>query len=287
MEDHQFQIADVVFGIGADVTVEAFDPGSNEWQVQDATAVQGDGVVFGRDFLGGRTWVWTMSADKKSERGALSAVGRLSNAWLGSEARHHSGHVVPLLYKLDGRVRRVYGRPRRFAAPPDNRILAGYVPITADFAVIDHRHYDNYLSTVSVNMDISSDGGFIFPVIFPTSTLPSGEREGKFTSLGDMPTWPIILINGPVTNPWVRHQDWRIDLNIAIAAGDYVEIDTRPWARTVLRNGNASVSAALGRRQRLSDIVIFPGNQQIDFGGQGYTSDGACTISWRDAFSYL
>jgi len=289
VNDYGFELSDVPFGIGQDVTVEneGFDPGAAEWIVQDTEDSRDGHTRFGRDKLGGPTWTWVLSTDKETPEEALAAAGRLAAAWRAEEIRDDPGATLRLRYRVGGRTRCVFGRPRRWAAPPSNRILTGYIPITADFKCVDHLHYDDAQDEVLISVSPTSAGGFVLPQAPPLTSLPSGDREGMINVGGDQLTAPIIRIDGPIVNPWVQGLDWRIDLDLSLTAGQWVEVDARPWRATVLRNGATNASEALGRRQWLHQVRLTPGNQEIRFGGSGSAGTSTCRVTWRNAWSYL
>lgn len=289
ISDYQFELGGVAFGIRSDITVEdgGFDTGSAEWTDQDRDYPGRPGTAFGVDTLRGPTWAWNLSVDKEDDVGALEALGTLASAWRPKGAGT-PGFVVALRYGIAGRFRRVYGRPRRWAAPPSNRILGGYIPITCEFKTADPLHYDDTEGSIIMGIASQSDGGFTFPVTFPVDTLPNSQRVGQIQSFGDADTYPIITIDGPATNPWVASDTWRLEFkDFELTAGQSVEIDTRPWAMTVLRDGNASVAHKLARRIRLSRIKIVPGVQEITFGASAASGSAQCTIRWRDAWNSL
>ena len=185
LEDHQFEIlredADtgVAFGLGRAVSIDAsgFDPGSNDWLIQDQQDPFSGATRFGRDVQSGSTWTWSMWVDQFSEEDALDSLDELADAWAPDDLS--GGQVMVMRYKVGGRTRRVYGRPRRFASTPDNRILSGMIPVTADFKRVDPLFYDDQPESVTLGVAYASAGGFIFPVTFPVMTLPGGFHPGE------------------------------------------------------------------------------------------------------------
>lgn len=298
LDEMQFEIlrsessaAGVGFGIGLDVSVNdgGFDPGEFGWLTQDSVNPTRGVTMFGKDVATGRTWSWQLHTDKDDTQEALAALGTLAAAWRARQVAGTPGRVLPLRYRIGDRVRRVYGRPRRFSAPPSNLIMSGLIPITADFSVVDDLHYADDESSTVITYSQDNDGGFVLPTTLPIVTLPGSNRQGLVTVQGDAPTYPIIRIEGPITNPYVASEDWTLNLNMTIPEGDYVEIDTRPWRLTATRNGNPrdSVAGKLGRRQWLSDVTLQPGNYELVFGGSSSTGGATCAVSWRDAWTSL
>lgn len=296
LDDMQFELLPTttaqdgqVFGIGAKVSIDdaGFDPGEDDWEVEDEMNPRRGGTAFGRDILAGPTWGFALHVNESDVATAKATLGEFKTAWRALSIRQRPGTVLPLRYQLDQEVRRVYGRPRRFAAPPDNKILSGYIPITADFQCADSFTYDDAEQVQTLQLNVGSEGGFIFPATFPFQTLPTGLNVSSMVVGGDAPTYPVIRITGPVTNPLIETDDWTLTLDMSIALGDYVEIDLRPWAMTALLNGDSSVAGQLGRRQYLADMALQPGPTVVVYRGSGGSGFSTCSIRWRNAWNSI
>jgi hypothetical protein len=297
LAEHQFEIlpdeasiAGVGFGIGLDVSVngDGFDPGETEALVQDSVNSTRGSTMFGRDELLGPTWTWAAHVDQTDVITALAAQGELKKAWRADAVRQRPGATSVIRYRIGDRVRRVYGRPRRWAAPPDNKILSGFIPVTMTFKTADDLHYADTETATDIGFVAESAGGFIFPTTFPATALPAGQRDGLITVGGDVATYPIIRFNGPVTNPRLAcDNSWSVQLDMSIADGQYVEIDTRPWKLTVLRLNAYSEAGKLGKRTRMKDMVLTPGNHDLAFTGNSAEGTASCIVRWRDAYASL
>lgn len=294
LKDHQFEIlvdadddSGVPFGIGLPVSCnsDGFDPGSADWLVQDQDDPFTGATRMGRDVRKGPTWTWSLHVNRHSEEDALESLSDLAEAWSFDD--RDGGDVAAIRYRVGGRVRRVYGRPRRFAAPPNNAILSGMIPVTADFKLVDPNHYDDSPESVTVGTTYTSEGGFIFPVTFPVLTLPGGYTAGQAQVSGRRKTWPIIRVNGPVVNPEILATNWTLKMTANIGEGHYIEIDTRPWKRTVTVDGTSFVPGALSPQTRLRDLFLEPGPQSFGMRGISGTGTASATISWYPAYSSL
>lgn len=296
LEEMQFEIltsedndTGVPFGIGHAISVDdaGFDPGEMSWLTQDSENPHTGARLFGRDTTAAAVWSWALHVNQTDTETALEALRALRRAWKGRQVASRPGEVLPLRYRIGGRTRRVYGRPRRFAAPPDNRIVSGYVPITAQFDCVDDLHYDDVEQSAALNFEFDTDGGFILPAVLPIQTIPQSEREIAVFNGGDEPTNPVIRFNGPVNNPSLTGPGWTVKVDVDLVEGEYVEVDTRPWKLTAIRNGSAGVGGRLGKRQYLPDVVLHPGVNTLRYAGSSTTSSSICTVHWRSAHSSL
>lgn len=301
-EDFHFELLPTIdatdgapFGIGLEVGLDdtGFAPGSTDWAVQDGTNSQNGVTSFGRDRLTGPSWSWQLHVNRSNTEEALATLRAFRTAWHWLHGRDTPGMVTALRFQLEGEQRRIYGRPRRFEAPPDNKILGGYVPVSVDFKCADGFVYDDVMKSVTVQLgqaledeNVDDGGGFVFPVTFPTVTLPPTRQQTQVNIGGDAPAYPIIRFDGPVVNPGFITNGWALTLDYTIPAGQFVEIDTRPWRMTALLNNHpdASVAGFLGRRQRMSQIRFQPGRFEGKF--IGFSSGVAtCTIRWASTYN--
>lgn len=283
------------FGIGQDVSLDdgGFAPGSTDWADQDSIDPMSGVTMFGRDSLTGPTWNWQLHVNRSSTAEALETLRSFQSAWRAWHIRDVPGAVIPLRYQLDGEKRRIYGRPRRFEAPPTNTILGGHIPVSVDFKCVDGFVYDDTMQEVVLqegldleNPGVDSGGGFVFPVTFPAVTLAPTRQQTQRVVGGDAPAYPIVRFNGPVANPTLRARDWTLSLDYVIPDGQYVEIDTRPWVSTVLLNGVLSIAGKLGRRQRMHKVFFSPGLFQAKYTGVG-NGTSTCSIRWAPTYHSL
>jgi hypothetical protein len=286
----------IPFGIGLDVSCDAegFKPGGPDWYTEDGENPINGATAFGRDHLTSTTWQWDLHVNRDRTSTAVESLGVLSSAWRAPEVREVVGAVTAIRYRLAGRDRRIYGRPRRFEYSPSNLILGGLIPISADFKTADCLHYDDEESNLVMSLQISSSGGTILPAVLPITTLPPGDGGDQAVVGGDADTYPVIRFEGPITNPSIECEAWALSLGgtgtvptFTLAEGEYVEIDTRPWAQTVLFNGDTSVAGALGSRQWLSRMKLPPGRTEFAFHGAASSSGGTCEVRWRSAWNSL
>lgn len=297
LANHQFEILPsedaedgVVFGIGARISVngdDGFDPGEDAYESSDGVNGLSGTRAFGRDLPTAKTWTWNAHVNETSVSTARGALSLLARSWRNREVYTNSGAVTALRYRMAGENRRVFGRPRRFAAPPSNQILSGYVPVTMTFDLVDTLHYDDIEQNASIAYSsTSSGGGFVFPTSFPLASSPStSSGTGQIEVGGDEITYPIIRFNGPWTNPSITNGTWTLAWNGGIPAGGWIEIDCRPWKQTVLNQSGGSAVEGLPRSTFLDDIYLEPGDRPgISLGGSAPSGGASVDIRWRNAY---
>ena len=275
-----------------DLLPEGFDDGESDWLTQDITNTRRGVTGFGRDVVGPKTMTWSSFVDADDVESALDVLARARNAWRPEEVIRTAGAQIPLRYRLANRDRRIYGRPRRFAAPPTNMILNGYVDVTHDFQTTDAYSYDDVASNADIPYASTSAGGGF--VITPTTTWPvstvssAGNGSGQINIGGDARCYPIIRLYGNWTNPVFNAGDWTITWKGTIPTGGWIEIDTRPWVLTVTDQNGGNASGGLDRTVWLEDCWFEPGtNPSITLDGVAPTGAAHATVIWRNTWKSL
>lgn len=284
----QFDLDGYVFGGDEDpVTVVpgGFDPGTTGWRTEDADNPVGDSTFFGRDRLTAPTWGFSLQTNEDAEIGALNAMEALGGKWRADRIRKTPGLVLPLRYNLGNGTRRVYGRPRRWAPAVSPLLWQGVTGIAADFTLAAPEYYDDTQRVVDLGILPGTSRGLSSPLTDSLSTLLSGEKAQSVGNVGGAAPAPFVaVIYGPVQNPWLREDGWRLDLNVTLAYDQYAVIDTRPWANTVIRNDGASLAGKLSRTSRLSNARLVPGGSVLRFGGKDATGTAHCSVAWRPTY---
>lgn len=94
------------------------------------------------------------------------------------------------------------------------------------------------------------------------------------TSGGNWPTFPIIRVNGPITNPTITNNTTgqSIALTATITAGNYYDIDLSYGKKTVIDNGGVNRISTVSAASNLATWSLMPGNNTIAVTGTGTTS---------------
>lgn len=281
----------LVFGDGAPYLLTAPpDLGSIEPTTQDAAYPGGDGVMFGRDFMPGRTITLELGVNAMNEADNLAAHAALAAAWRGDSLRRTPGAVATLALTNGGRTRVVYGRPRNFASTLQIVPQLGYSAATVTFACSDDLFYDQANASVSVPLIPPPSGGLLAPLASPLTTAQVVNRPGLVAPGGLTDTWPVITIYGPVTNPKVTLTgQWFMQFSTTLAFDQSLTVDTRPWARTVLRNDGASLAGSLTRDSVPLSRASVPGatSTEVVYSGTDITGTSHISVTWQDAYPHL
>lgn len=264
------------------------DLGSADITGSEVGRPRSDGQNFGIDYRGGRTVAFDLGVRAETSLATREAAAELARVWRADAVRLVPGAVAEMQCRYDGRERSIFGRPRRYADDLSDVTVNRLALVTADFVCSDDVFYSTTENSASVRLVPSAGGGLIGPLAAPMATTESSDRSMGITVTGDLPAWPVITITGPITNPVVEFVGlWSMTFNTALAYDQTLVIDTRPWARTVKRNG-ASVAGILNRTStRLSRAAVPPGDWEVALRGASDTGTPTATVRWRDSFASL
>ena len=273
------------FGAGTTVRIMDLIVGQRAVRDQDTDRHPQHGRHMGQDSDDGPELTLDLSVRAGGAEANLNEAGRLRAAWQG---KHAPGEYSALTYALPGRVRRVYGRPRRFSAPDlhpglhNNRL-----PVLGTFQMADPWFYDDVEKSTTVRIVPASEyGGFVFPLLIPWSTTRSQAPLSRIATVaGDAPSVYRVTVRGPIRDPWVGVNGRRYLIRGSVAWDQTVTIDGR--ARTVTRQDGASVVGMLHPTARLSGMALDPGSHDVAFGGVDPTGTATATLTWRDAYYFI
>ncbi|MGW1625794.1 hypothetical protein [Streptomyces sp. NPDC002172] len=91
------------------------------------------------------------------------------------------------------------------------------------------------------------------------------------------------------TNPRIRHEDTGqvLELALSLTVGEWIDIETRPGTRWVLKNGTSSVATALSATSRLDTFTIPVGSSELWWTARDYTNATRLAVTWRAAYAAL
>ena len=291
MENGDFELDGYVMGVGQPVFVTDFQPGTYADRDQDQDNPFRSARIFGRDQTTAPNWSLDFSvaqaAGTAPDVGVLAALEALATVWRRSVDVETPGTVTRLRYKVGGRVRCVYGRPRNFAFNPSTNIADGSIIASAQFACEDIYTYADELQEISLQLRPPPTGNVVLPAVWPLTTKIISTRQGVFTVNGSAPTMPEdITFYGPVVDPVLECTgNWVAGWSGSIPYDGWVRID--PRAGTVLNQSGANVGGPLSRRTYLPDLVFKPGGADLKFSGTDNSGSSRAVVRWRSSFHAL
>lgn len=170
------------------------------------------------------------------------------------------------------------GKPSFAASGPTMSVFS--IPLIAT----DPLRYDVDEQDVLLGLPLTSTG-FTYPYTYPVTYGVGAVGDMTLTNEGDADSWPVLHIQGPVTNPIVRNNTTgdQLNLTITLAAADYLDIDCRPTVHTVVLNGSASRRSSVQAGSRFP--AVSPGDSVWQFRAASFQSAAQLTVSFRSAYA--
>lgn len=239
-----------------------------------------DGQRFGKDFLGGSTITFELEANGSDEDDARSAASRFRSAWRSAAVRLTPGAVATLTAHTG---RQTFGRPQ--GAPVDyQRAHQGRGSYAPEFLAADDLWYDPEDVEI-VTLVTGTEGGLVAPLVAPLLTTASSDRSRVFEVGGEEPTWPVIKIRGPIINPAVSVVGrFRFGFETTLAFDEYIEIDTRTWSTSILRNGTSGI-ATDSTSDLIRNALLTPGRYELSLRGTATGGNPTAQVAWRNAYA--
>jgi hypothetical protein len=286
----QFQLGDVLWGDGTQIINIAFAMTEPASTTGDQVMPGEDGTMMGRDYRQGRTLSWDLMVNCETAADGRAVWRSLEAEWDAPSTRLTPGAVVPVQIRAPGASSVVaYGRPRKIA-PADMQFLRnGGMPVTADFSTVDRFFYDGVEQELGfgVQPTIGVGGGITWPATWPLTWAPMDlSNVDVVVNAGNASTWPVITFTGPVVNPTIVLGDnaQTMTLVTTLNENQTVTIDTRPWARSIIRDDGGSL-AGVSRGSRMSDMALPPGPTTIAMQGIDLSGTASGRIRWRNAYT--
>ncbi len=143
-------------------------------------------------------------------------------------------------------------------------------------------------TTVIVPADVPSTVGFSFPITFPLALDPTTATGAlELTNVGNTPSHFVARLYGPCTAPSLVNDLTGSELTftsaLTLAAGDYVEVDTRNHTALLLSDTDQSRLGYLDFE--VSEWwQIQAGTQQIRYTATSPTAGSQAEITYRPAW---
>lgn len=290
----QWQIGEIVMGLGTNIKVEDFDAKPYDVNAQDYQVSRADEVRFGFDQFKPSTITLTLDVlhnrmlpgyedTKPNFWHDMPNVFDLAREWRFDEGRQIWGQMKPLYVnsKLDQTEKIIFGRPGQFGSTADDDYNGGeIVKCLCEFRRADTLAYSLYENVVEMNQDVL------------TQTI-----AGLATRQG--PAWMRVLIYGPVHHPVITFNNLFnsatpviIDFDYNVAVNEVVEISAYPWARRVVNNGTPvlNLAANLVGSTPYLDRLRFNFDAEVDISmttSGSMNADTLVAVLWRDVYTVI
>jgi hypothetical protein len=217
----------------------------------------------------------------------------MAQAWFTEDtgvgaSRITPGEVSELYLTDDDRTLVTYGRPRDYQ-PTRGRTRAGWIPVTATFKTITHKFYEAEWQHGSITSAPSTSTGLVPPFIFPLNTFSIQVLDDFAVVDGNTETWLLTKIYGPISAPQVEVTNYytiETSSDFSLGPHEWLEIDSRPWSRKVMKNGTIPCAGKFtAASRRVSMQTLPPGVHRIVLKGNDPTGTARLETSWRNAWS--
>lgn len=238
------------------------------------------GMFQGRSLAGKRIVVWNFVV-----RGGVGGVSfnAAIDALRANTAPTESPAEEPLAIQLGARGDWTPARVKKRIITVDPLYTVGYATGAISWDCTDPRVYSLAQQTASTALAAAPVDGLVFPLVFPL-VFGSGRAGGQMTvtNTGNVASWPLFQIKGPVTAPIITNLDTGAQLafssSLVLASTDTLTIDTDSRAVTL---------AGVSRNNTLAVRQWFPlpknSTTRIGFSANTYDPAAQLIAQWYHA----
>jgi hypothetical protein len=295
LTDYQIDLGGTLLGPGTAIDIiEVTGIGRPPVRDNDADQPSADGVFPGPDYYAARQIQIDAAIKVPADpAGCLNLLAQLEQGCSDAAVRLVGGTTMALRLQWPGRpTKRAFGRVRKID-PTMRQAIHGYVPLDIEFLATDPLWYADTESTTEIPLGWLTGGGFAAPVVAPIyvqNGTVAANRPGWVTNSGTADTWPVIRITGPCANASITHVPTGRQLKMPtlnLAAGQWVQIYTRPGQRSVVRENGGNAAALLSPDSRLDQFSLPPGQSEMRWTAFDNTNSARLRLTWRDAYTAL
>lgn len=295
MEPYQYKLGNVLFGRDTQIPVQKADIQTYNVNNQDFQVQRSDENRFGIDTLAPAPIIFTMSVLNNYELESMSGLSsapfpddlfannnnllaQLAKEWKNPPLRMSWGSTIPLLYcDKERNIRRIYGRPGKFAHAPRHKDGESWIDVQAEFRRADtyaHSDSEYYVGHPSGFAGLPPDG----------TTIVNAARLD-----GDADSWMRFLIFGPCTHPVITYGNYVLEMSSVIPVGVTLEVSSYPWSRRVVDSLNINHRTEVIGDTLYLDQIKFPAETDMDI---SWTCTGAASstelyVLWREAYNVI
>lgn len=262
---YQYEFNGLLMGSGTPYTVTGLEGlwALPEIRTADIERNDGHGDVPGEDLMGPRIMEAeiTVTADTQT----LMETHMLNIA----RAMRVRQDDIPLVWLRPGQAKKqVNCRPRRRSFPSKYEMARGIAEGMVQLYCPDPLIYANLEKTLQI-------------------TLPAATASGSavWANNGDFETWPKFTLQGAGSNPRFANQqaaNRQVRIDLVMASGDTLVVDTHPLRRTVALNGVDRYDLVRIDNQWWE---LLEGNNTITFSRTATTGSQTLTVAARDTWA--
>jgi hypothetical protein len=281
LNNYQFQFGSFVFGgAGSPYQILAVDglEGLPELRVQDDNRGYNDGMFSGRDFLAGRTIIFTINTFAGNGLSAQQNYQLLQAALVPQQT---GTTVMQFLLSVYDQTVQISGRVRANKTTVDPEYTYGFIRSQISIFCPDPRYY-SATATVASMTPAPALGRLYNRTYNLTYGGGSSSTTTAIVNSGNTTTYPVITITGPVTSPTISNNNTGqfITVNYALTNTDTLVIDLDQ--KLVTLNGVSARNLLAGNSQWFGCGV---GTTNLSFVGSLYVvGTTTATATYRSAY---
>ena len=256
---------------------------------QDDNRGYQDGMWTGRDFLSGRTLIFTITIRGDANNSMQQNLNLLQAALVPQQ----QGTGLLQFQLPDDDLQRVNARVRRRNIQINTDYSSGMATATYEFFCPDPRYYDDAEQTTDL-INAATSAGRTYNRVYTATQTPNANPFQTGMSYGGgstaaniiqndgwTTTYPLITITGPCINPKVTDVTGSAFLLVDSAIGTEDTLVLNTDLRTVTLNG-------VNRRALLNNSSTWfaapPGTSYYTFTATATDGNTSCVVTWRNAY---
>jgi len=277
---YSFQFNNLTFG-GAGSPFQILDVdglGLPELRVQDDNRGYNDGMFSGRDFLSGRTLTFTLNIFGDSTHNAQQNLAIFNQTMIPQ-----TSGTTPLYFQLapTDTTKVLYARVRSRRVLIDPDYTYGFIRVQVTMFAPNPKYYDQTATTASILMSAIPGRTYnrTYNLVYGSATNAS---QVTVNNTGTWTTYPLVTINGTITNPSLNNltTGQSLTINTTLSSTDSLVLDLEN--RNVILNGSSARNLLTGSSQWFG---ASPGLTTLSLSGSTFTAGVAgASIVYQSAY---
>jgi hypothetical protein len=139
------------------------------------------------------------------------------------------------------------------------------------------------VNTILTPTSTGGELGFSSPITDPFGVTFSAGGAVTAVNAGDMDSWPLLTVRGPIVNPWIVNNTTGLGIRLSVLLGatDMIVVNTKPGQRSVLENGTNAYGAYAANFATNNWWALAQGSNDIRLLSAGFSLGAQLTIQWR------